>query len=107
LQSLHGQNLTQIKNAFACSKHSNLENGFFFFFNVIFSTKCAPFILKIGEGLTFMIRKAKGFELMKIVFITHLSTFGSKVFLTQKIMKFENVYLTKVVHIYVVEGMNA
>jgi hypothetical protein len=26
-----------------------------------------------------MIRKAKGLELMKIVFITHLSTFGSKV----------------------------
>jgi hypothetical protein len=54
-----------------------------------------------------MIRKAKKLELMKIIFITHLSTFGSKVFLTLKIMKFENVYLTKVVRIYVVEGMNA
>jgi hypothetical protein len=28
------------------------------------------------------IRRAKGFELMKFVFMTHLSTFGSKVFLT-------------------------
>jgi hypothetical protein len=54
-----------------------------------------------------MIRKAKKLELMKIIFITHLSTFGSKVLLTLKIMKFENVYLTKVVHIYVVECMNA
>jgi len=54
-----------------------------------------------------MIRKEKKLELMKIIFITHLSTFGSKVFLTLKIMKFENAYLTKVVHIYVVEGMNA
>jgi hypothetical protein len=28
---------------------------------------------------------------MKIVFITHLGTFGSKMFLTLKIMDFENV----------------
>jgi hypothetical protein len=54
-----------------------------------------------------MIRKAKGFKLMKIVFITHLSTFGSKMFLTLKIMDFENVALTNVVHIYVIEGKNA
>jgi hypothetical protein len=37
---------------------------------------------------------------MKIIFITHLSAFGSKVFLTLKIMDFENVALTKVVHVY-------
>jgi hypothetical protein len=43
---------------------------------------------------------------MKIVFITDLSTFGSKVFLTLKIMDFENVPLTKVVHVYVIKGMN-
>ncbi len=54
-----------------------------------------------------MIRREKGLELMKIVFITHLSTFGSKVLLTFKIMDFESVTLTKVVHIYVIEGMNA
>jgi hypothetical protein len=47
-----------------------------------------------------MIRRAKGLELMKIIFISHLSTFGSKVFLTLKIMDFENAILTKVVHIY-------
>jgi hypothetical protein len=44
---------------------------------------------------------------MKIVFITDLSTFGSNVLLTLKIMDFEKVALTKVVHIYVIEGMNA
>jgi hypothetical protein len=43
---------------------------------------------------------------MKFIFITYLSTFGSKVFLTLKIMNFENVTLTKVVNIYVTEGMN-
>ncbi len=53
-----------------------------------------------------IIRRAKGLELMKIVFITHLNTFGSKVFLTLKIMDFESVVLTKVVHIYEIEGMN-
>jgi hypothetical protein len=54
-----------------------------------------------------MIRWAKGLELMKIIFITNLNTFGSKVLLTLKIMDFENVPLTKVANIYVIEGMNA
>jgi hypothetical protein len=53
-----------------------------------------------------MIRRAKGFELMKIIFITHLNTFGSKMLLTLKIMDFESVASTKVVHIYVIKGMN-
>jgi hypothetical protein len=53
-----------------------------------------------------MIRKEKWLELM-IFFINHLNTFGSKVFLTLKIMDFESVALTKVIHIYVIEGMNA
>jgi hypothetical protein len=44
---------------------------------------------------------------MEIVFLNDLNTFGSKVFLTSKIMNFENVSLTKVVHVYVIEGMNA
>jgi hypothetical protein len=52
-----------------------------------------------------MIIREKGLELMKIVYITNLST--SKVFLTLEIMDFENVALTKIVHIYVIEGMNA
>jgi len=54
-----------------------------------------------------MVRKAKGLELMKIVFIVNLSTFGSKVLLTLKIMDFENVPLTKVIHVYVINKMNA
>jgi hypothetical protein len=54
-----------------------------------------------------LITRANGLELMKIVLITHLNIFGSKLLLTLKIMDFENVTLTKVVHIYVIEGMNA
>ncbi len=54
-----------------------------------------------------MIKKTKGLELMKIVFITLLNTFSSKALLTLKNIDFENVPLTKIVHIYVIEGMNA
>jgi hypothetical protein len=57
--------------------------------------------------LTLIIRRAKGLELMKVVFITQLNTFGSNVLLNLKFMDFENVTLTKVVHIYVIKGMNA
>jgi hypothetical protein len=38
--------------------------------------------------------------------ITHLNTFGSKVLLTLKTMDFDNVVLTKIMHIYVI-GTNA
>jgi hypothetical protein len=44
---------------------------------------------------------------MKIIFIIDLRTFGSNMLLTLKIMDFENVVLTKIVHNYVIEGMNA
>jgi hypothetical protein len=54
--------------------------------------------------LTLMIRRVKKLELMKIVFIINFSTFGSKVLLTLKIMDFENVHSTKVVHVYVINA---
>jgi hypothetical protein len=54
-----------------------------------------------------MIRKPKGFALTKFIFTTYFSTFGSNMLLTLKIMDFENVALIKVIHIYVIEGMNA
>jgi hypothetical protein len=44
---------------------------------------------------------------MKIIFMVYLNTFDPKVLLTLKIMDFENVPLTKVVHVYVIEDMNA
>ncbi len=54
-----------------------------------------------------MIIRANRLELMKIVYIANFNTFGSNMFLTVKIMDFENVTSTKVVHIYVKEAMNA
>jgi hypothetical protein len=62
---------------------------------------------KLERILTSMIKKEKELELMIFFFITHLCTFASKVFLTLKIMDFENMPLTNVVHIYMIEGMNA
>ncbi len=46
---------------------------------------------KFERILTLMIRREKGLELMKIVLITYLNTFGSKMLLILKIMDFENV----------------
>jgi len=43
---------------------------------------------------------------MKIIVISHLLTFDSKMFLMLKIMDFENVDLIKVAHIYVIKDMN-
>jgi hypothetical protein len=54
-----------------------------------------------------MIRKAKGLEFMKKKFITNLNTFASKLLVTLKIMDFENVLSTKIIHVYVIKGMNA
>jgi hypothetical protein len=54
-----------------------------------------------------MIRREKGLELIKFVFIIDLNTFSSKVFFTLKIMNFEIVPWTKVVHVNVIKGMNA
>jgi hypothetical protein len=61
----------------------------------------------LERTLILMIKREKGLELMKIVSITNLNTFGSKMLLTLKFLKFEIVLLTKVVHVYVIEGMNA
>jgi hypothetical protein len=54
-----------------------------------------------------MITNTKGLELMKNKIIIDLSTFGSNMFLTLKIMDFENVALIKVIYIYVIKDVNA
>ncbi len=54
------QNLTQMKFFFTCSKHLNLDNGqFLSFSNIFFSTKCAPFLLKIEEDFNIYDQKGK------------------------------------------------
>jgi hypothetical protein len=53
-----------------------------------------------------MFKKTKGYELMKIIFFIDLGIFVSNMFFTLKIMDFENVALTRVVHVYVIKNMN-
>jgi len=82
---------------------------FNFFQTSFFSTKCAPFLLKLGKDFNIDYLKEKGFikKSYIYIYIYNLNTFGSNVFLTLNIMDFEKVSLTKFVHIYVIEGMNA
>ncbi len=93
---LHVQNIqtSRIDNLY-------FSNVFFLLPNVHHS------FLKLERILTLMIRREKRFELMKMIFITDLNTFGSKVLLILKSMDFKHVPLTKFVHVYVIEGMNA
>jgi hypothetical protein len=52
-QSLHAQSLTQIKNVFTCSKHSNFNSGQSLFFSIVFlKTKCATIPFEIGEDFS-------------------------------------------------------
>jgi len=51
IASLHAQILTQIKNVFACSKHSNLKSGqSLFFSNVFFFYKMCTIPSKNWRG---------------------------------------------------------
>jgi len=62
---------------------------------------------KLERILTLMIKKEKELKLVKFTFTTHLSTFGSSMFLALKIMNFEYEVLTKVIHLCVVKNMNS
>jgi hypothetical protein len=48
-----------------------------------------------------MIKRTKRLELIKLIFITNLNTFGLIMFLTLQIMDLENVALTKIIHIVI------
>jgi hypothetical protein len=56
---------------------------------------------------TLMITREKGLELLNFFNNQFEHTFGSNVLLTLKIMDFENVALTKVIHIYIIDDMIA
>jgi hypothetical protein len=51
--------------------------------------------------------KEKALEIHKILLKPHLNIFVSNVFLTLKIMNFENLSLTKVIHFCVILSMDA
>jgi len=80
-----------------------VDNSYFFQIYLFF-TKCAPFFLKIEKDFNIDDYKAKRTWTNENCLYNQ---FGSNVLLTLKIMDFENAALTKVVHIYVIEGTNA
>jgi hypothetical protein len=45
-----------------------------------------------------MIKRQKEFKLTKFMFITHFGAFGLNMFLAYKIVNFENVFSTKIIH---------
>jgi len=81
--------------------HNNYHNDFFFkcFFPL---SNVHNSFSKLKRILTSMIIKEKTFEIGKIHLKTHLKIFVSNVFLTVKIMNFENVFLTKVIHFHII-----
>ncbi len=60
--------------------------------------------LKLERISTLKIKRAKKIEMGEIHFY---NTFGFNVLLALKIMNFENVTLTKIIHFYVIKNMNA
>jgi hypothetical protein len=48
----------------------------------------------------------KELRLTKNLFVTHIYTFGSNMLLALEIINFDDVSLTKVVHFYMVKGMD-
>jgi len=72
-----------------------------FFQTTFFVIKCAPFFYKIEEDLNI-----NDYE-RKTIGEIHLNAFVSNILLTLKILNFENVSLTKVIHFYVIQSMDA
>jgi hypothetical protein len=79
-----------------------MDNGFFVFFKHLFSlSNVHPSFSKLEIILTLMIMKAKGFGSNKIHLKTHLSFFFKHDFDLQ-FMNFVNIFLTKVIHFFVI-----
>jgi hypothetical protein len=62
---------------------------------------------KLKRILILMIIKEKELEINKFILKTHLNIFVSNLFLTMKIMNFEILSLTKVIHFFVIYSMHA
>jgi len=69
-----------------------------------FIIKCAQFLFKIGDNIN--IEDLKKLKRVKLIKKTDLNAFISNVHLTLKIMKFENVFLIKFIHFYVIQNMD-
>ncbi len=101
-KSLHVQSLTQIKFFCMFKALKPWKWTILVFVKCLFLLPNVHHSWKLERILTLMMKRTKGLEL---IFIINLNTFGSKVFLILKIMDFENLPSTKVVHVYAIEGI--
>jgi len=98
------QNLTQINFFFMFKTLKPWEWIILGFFQTsFFLPNVYHSFWKLERILTLMIRRTKGFELMIFFIIINLNTFGFDLVT----YGFWNVLLTKVVHVYMIEGMNS
>ncbi len=59
------------------------------------------------ESILIIFFNEKELNLVKFIFTTHLNAFGTNVFSALKIMNFEDMYLTKVIHFYLTKYIDA
>jgi hypothetical protein len=79
----------------------------FFFQTSFFIINVHHSFSKLERILLLIIRKTKALEIVEIHVKTHLNTFVSNMFLILKIMNFENVFSTKVIHFDVIQNLAA
>ncbi len=82
-----------------------MDNGFFK--TSLFIIKCTAILLKISKKihLKLMVIKTKTLEIVEIVEIHFKTQFEHICF--KHVFDFENMLLTKVIHFYVIQSMNA
>jgi hypothetical protein len=92
-------------NFFSCSKQSTLRLDSPFVSNIFFLTNVHHSLWKLAKDFNIDDYKGKRTWTDELFLITNL-TIVLNVFLTLKMLGFENMALTKVVHIYVIKSMN-
>jgi hypothetical protein len=88
--------------------HVQNNYGHFFFFKHPFSLSNEHHSFsKLERTLILVIRKTKALEIGEIHVKTPFNTFVSNIFLILKIMNFENMFSTKVIHFDVIQNLDA
>jgi hypothetical protein len=96
----------QIDDVLRIFLHVQNNYGHFFFKHPFSLSNVHNSFSKLERILILIIRK-KILEVGEIHFKTHLNTFVSNMFLILKIMNFENVFSTKVIHFDVIQSLDA
>lgn len=99
--------IDDVSMSFACLKHSKSTCGHSFFFKC-FKEKMCIIHFQNWRGLYYWWLKEKNeLKLVKFMLTTYFSAFSSNLLLALKIMNFEDVSWTKVIHFWVIKKMDA